>query len=446
MTTTTADHDDDLSMPPGGAPTAAPDISEGCEPAPAAPPLPAPAQSALRAPQFMRYLGGQTISQIGDQVWFVALAWTAVHLGSPGVAGLLMTVSSAPRIALLLLGGVVADRFDIRRLMMTSDSLCGLIVLAAAGIALARPSIPLLACVAFCYGLASALFMPASSAMQPRLLRAEQYASGAAASGLLGRLALTLGAPLGGVLVAVGGLPLSLTVDAATFAVSVMTLATVRPRPLAEGPATDKRTTASQYLRDFRVGARFLARHPVLRPVTAMIFLSNLGFVGPMNIGLAELSASRGWGGAGVGLMLSGLGIGAAGSTLLLLRWKIRSRPGVWMAVCGVVSGASIFAPAICHSLGYAVAATVVTGLAIGPSSVAASVLIQQHTPDELRGRIGSFNLLFGYGTVPIASVGTGLGIAALGFTGTYAVCGGIEAAAVLFLFVPGLRRAVIVS
>jgi MFS family permease len=401
-----------------------------------------PVRSALRHTQFLRYLGGQSLSELGDQVWYVALSWTAVRLGSPGTAGVVMTLASLPRIALMLFGGVIADRFDIRRLMLGTDVMRTVITFAAAAIALTRPGLGLLVVMALVYGAVDGLFMPAAEAMQPRLLEPEQYNSGAVANNLLGRLALSLGAPLGGVMVALGGLPLALAVDGVTFAISVATLATVRPRPLAAGLA--KSRSASGYLSDLVVGARFLFREPVLGPLTAINLLGNLAFVGPMNLGLAELSDHRGWGPAGIGVLFAGFGVGAAGSALLLLRWRIQRAAGIWIAVLCAVSGVAIVSMALAPDLVVAVGATLALGLIIGPMAVASSVLAQQRTPDELRGRISSFNLLSSYGTVPLAVIGTGLGIAAIGITATFAVCGAISAAALLLLLAPGLRAAAI--
>jgi predicted MFS family arabinose efflux permease len=293
--------------------------------------------------------------------------------------------------------------------------------------------------------------MPAAGAMQPRLLEAEQYSRGAVASNMLARLALTLGAPIGGVLVAVGGLPLALAVNGVTFAVSVATLATVRPRPVIASeraaevaPGTPK--SASGYVGDLIDGARFLFGHPVLGPLTLINLVANLGFVGPMNIGLAELSNQRGWGPAGIGLMLTGFGAGAVTSALLLSRWRIRRHAGLWISGLCAASGLALAGMALAPSLDVAVAATLTLGLVTGPAAVASTVLTQQHTPDHLRGRVSSFNLLSIYGAVPIASVGTGVAIAAVGVTGAFVACGAIEAGAVLCLLFPGFRAANITS
>jgi MFS family permease len=403
--------------------------------APVTPPV-----SAIRVRQFRRYLSGQSISLLGNQVWFVALAWSAVHLGSAATAGILLSLSSLPRLFLMLFGGVIADRHDIRRLMIGSDLLRTVITGVAAAVALVTPGIALLAVLALSFGLVDAVFVPSAGAMQPRLLDPAQYSSGAAIANMANRLALSVGGPLGGLLIALGGVPLALAVDAATFAVSVVTLAMVRPRPLAETPEKAR----VPYLEDFRAGLKFLVRHPVLGPLTLVILLTNLGFVGPMNIGLAELADHRGWGAAGIGLMVAGFGIGAAAGALLMTRLKIRRYAGVWISLLGAVQGGAIFSTALSPNVAVATLATAVAGLCSGPMAVLSMVLSQTETSDELRGRVSSFTSMIAYGIVPLASAGTGFAIAFLGLRGAYAISGGLEVAGLLVLLAPGFRRAVI--
>ena len=411
-------------------------------------PTRAASRNALREPAFRRYLSGQTVSQLGNQIWYVALSWSAVHLGSAGTAGLLLTLSALPRLVLILFGGVIADRFDIRRLMLGSDALRTVVTLAAAGIALLNPGIALLATLAVGFGIVDALFLPSAGAMQPRLLEPGQYASGAVVANMAARLALSIGAPLGGLLVALGGVPLALLVDAATFAVSVATLATVRPRPLpeADGDADAGggagRKAAPSYAKDFRAGLSFLLRHTVLGPMTLVVLLINVGFVGPMNIGMAELADHRGWGASGIGLMLTGFGLGSAAGALLMSRLKVRGGAGIWMAGLGAVQGVAVFSTALVPGTGTAVAATAVVGLCSGPIAVISSILTQSETPDEFRGRVSAFSTLLSLGIVPLAGAATGFAIAAVGIVGAYAGCGAVEVAGLLMLLFPGFRRA----
>jgi MFS family permease len=189
-----------------------------------------PPPPAYRQMAYLRYVAGQGVSVLGDQVWYVALSWTAVRLASPGAAGAILAVSSVPRLALLLFGGAIVDRYGPRRLMIGSDAGRLAVSLGAAAVGVHSPGVPLLIAVALVFGLADAVFLPAAGTMVPLLLRPEQLSAGNAMVTMTARLALAVGAPLGGLLVAVGGLPLACVVNGATFAASALALLSVHPR------------------------------------------------------------------------------------------------------------------------------------------------------------------------------------------------------------------------
>jgi predicted MFS family arabinose efflux permease len=395
---------------------------------------------ALREPQFVAYLIGQSVSQLGNMVWYVALSWSAIQLGSPGTAGLLMILSSLPTTVLSLFGGVIVDRHDVRRLMIGSDVLRTLVTLAAAALALLHPGIVLLAVLALTFGVVNAVFQPAAGSMQPRLLRPEQYSNGQMLGTVAGRLALSLGGPLGGLAVASGGLPLGLLVDAATFAVSVATLVMVRPRAL---PAADAVSTErAGALAEFKAGCAFMFRHRVLGPLSVAILLMELGFIGPMNVGLAVLSDERGWGARGIGLMLTGFGLGSVGGAILTNRLRIRSHVGIWIAGSAVLSGAAVLGTGLATGLPAAVAVAALVGACSGPPNVLGNTVVQLQTPDHLRGRVSAFQTQFGLGIVPLAMLSTGYAITAFGVHATYAACAAVEAAALLTLLSPAFRHA----
>ena len=83
-----------------------------------APPRPS-APARPRRPRLARAAG--RLSDAGDQLWTIALAWTAVHVASPAAAGLVVAAGTVPRALVLLLGGVVADRYDARRVMVLAN-------------------------------------------------------------------------------------------------------------------------------------------------------------------------------------------------------------------------------------------------------------------------------------------------------------------------------------
>ncbi|NUO61199.1 MAG: MFS transporter [Hamadaea sp.] len=391
---------------------------------------------AYRVPQFRRYATGQAVSVLGDQVWYVALSWAAVQIASPGVAGVLLSISALPRLALMLFGGVLVDRRDPRRLMVHSDLVRGLICVAAAAVAVWQPSVLLLVVVALAFGAADAVFLPAAGALQPRLLDPTQYAGGNALTSTVNRLALTLGAPLGGVLVATGGLPTALVVNAVTFGISVLALRSLRP----SAAVLSTSDASKSGLRD---GLRYIARHRVLRATILVGLLGNLGFVGPMNVGLALASQSSGWGATGVGLLLSGFGIGAIVAGLAMLRRRPVRHIGPIAGVCFALQGIAVVIPAVTGSLPLAVAATAVAGLTSGPAGILLGSLTQSATEDAFRGRVSSVNSLANLGLTPLVMAAVGWAADLFGLVPAMTVSGALEVlAAVGCVALPALRSA----
>jgi predicted MFS family arabinose efflux permease len=385
---------------------------------------------------YLRYVGGQAVSVLGDQVWYVALSWSAVRIASPATAGAIMAVSAVPRLALLLFGGAIVDRRDSRRLMIGSDLLRCVVALVAAAVAGWGPSVALLVTVAFAFGAADAIFLPAAATVPPRLLPPDQLAQGAAVNSLAARLALTLGAPLGGLLVAAGGLTVACGVNAATFIVSVLALRGLPAMRTAQPPG--EAVTAA-----LRSGLRYLRGHRVLRTLLMVSLLTNLGFVGPMNVGLALVSDERGWGSAGIGVLLAGFGGGAVVASLAMVRLRWRGPVGIAMASGITVQGVAVFAVAAAGREWAAVTAAVVVGLTSGVVAVLTSALTQARTADAFRGRVGSVSSFANLGITPIAMAVMGVAADRIGTVPAFGASAALElAAAALCLSVGDLRSA----
>ncbi|MBT0772944.1 MFS transporter [Kineosporia sp. J2-2] len=382
---------------------------------------------------------GEAASVVGDQVWFVALSWAAVQVASPATAGLILTVSAVPRLVLMILGGPLADRYDARRLMIGSDLLRAAVMFAAAAIAVQHSSVMLLVVISLVFGAADAIFMPASGSLRPRLLHTSQLASGGALRELAMRAALTLGSPLGGLVVAAGNLWLACVVNGFTFLVSMLFLRTVRPREVA--PAAPGAPTG--YFASLKDGLRYLATHPVLRSVLTVTLLVNLAFVGPMNVGLALLSQDRDWGAGGIGTLLAGFGVGAAAGALAMLRTHVDRGIGLWIALACLLEGAGLAALGLIERFPVAVAAAALVGLVSAPLGIMTTALTQSGVPDEYRGRVSSVNMLVNLGLTPLSIAALGV-VADWWGTSTAVVAFAALAwvAAVLCLMVPALRRA----
>ncbi|MFJ6743614.1 MFS transporter [Streptomyces sp. NPDC091279] len=251
------------------------------------PPAPAPvaAGPAHRDPNVLRWVAAYTSSMVGDSVYYLALSWAAVQSGTPAQAGLVMTVSAVPRALLMLGGGVVADRFGPRRVVIVSDAVrCAAVLTVAALLFSTSPGLWPLALLALVFGTVDAVFLPAVGALPARLTTHDQLARVQGMRGLAIRCASVVGAPLGGLAVALGGASAAFALAGALIAVSLPLLLAVRTRVLPTAPgAGGARPGAWRELRD---GLGYVRRHRVLAPLLLAIALSDLGFVGPLNVGL----------------------------------------------------------------------------------------------------------------------------------------------------------------
>ncbi|MER6340862.1 MULTISPECIES: MFS transporter [Streptomyces] len=403
---------------------------------------PTPTRPAHRDPNVLRWVGAYTASMLGDSVFFLALSWAAVRQGSPAEAGIVTAVSAVPRALLMLGGGVVVDRLGPRRVVIGSDAVRCAAVLAVAALLFATdPGLWLLALLALVFGAVDALFMPAVGALPARITAKDQLARVQGMRGLAVRLSSVVGAPLGGLGVALGGAAAAFALAGVLIAVSVPLLVSVRMRELPpDDTATAEGGTA---WRDLRDGLRYIRRHRVLGPLMLVIALGDLGFVGPLNIGLTLLADERGWGASGMGWVLAGFGTGAGAAALLL---TVRGRvPHAGYVVAGaLVPGAvAIGALAQAPALPVAVGTALLIGLLAGLSGALCGALLQTRSAPALLGRVTAVSGIVSLGIAPLSMP---LSAAAIGVWGTgpvfavsAVVCG---LGGVVALCAPGLRRA----
>ncbi|GAB7107754.1 MFS transporter [Streptomyces phaeofaciens JCM 4814] len=403
---------------------------------------PAEARPAHRDPNVLRWLAAYTSSMVGDSVYYIALSWAAVQSGTPSQAGLVMAASAVPRALLMLGGGVVADRFGPRRVVIGSDAVrCAAVAAVAALLFLTRPGLWPLALLAMVFGAVDAVFMPAVGALPARLTSRGQLARVQGMRGLGIRFASVVGGPLGGLAVAVGGAEAAFAVAGLLIALSLPLLVGVRVRELPPDDTPGSRGTTARA--DLMDGLRYIRRHRVLAPLMCAIALGDLGFVGPLNVGLTLLADERGWGAAGMGWVLAGFGVGAGVASLLLTvrgRLPHAGRVAGWAILAGSVAiGALAYMPTIVFAVGTAL----LIGLLAGLSGAMCGALLQTQSDPARLGRVTAVSGLVSLGLTPLSMPLSAAAIGAWGtgpvFVVSAVVCG---LGGVVALGVPALRRA----
>ncbi|MDX3852826.1 MFS transporter [Streptomyces sp. AK02-01A] len=406
-----------------------------------APVAPAPQRPAHRDGNVLRWLSAYTASMVGDSVYYLALSWAATRTGSPTQAGLVLAVGAVPRAVLMLGGGVLADRFGPRRVVIGSDAARCLFILGmAAALLFTTPTLWLLATVALVFGAVDALFLPAVGALPPRITTPGQLARVQGLRGLAARVANVTGAPLGGLAVALGGSVTAFAVAGALFAVSLPLLLALRIAPEPAREAAGQAGTAWSELVD---GLRYIRRHRVLAPLLLVVAVGELGFVGPLNIGLTLLVQERGWGADGMGWIVAAFGAGAGASSLALAVKGRVPRAGLVQAIVLSAGSAAVAALAFAPSIGAAVVVGVLIGLLAGLSGALNGALLQTASDPAYLGRVTSVATLFMLGIAPLCYPLTGAAVSLWGtgpvFVVSAAVCG---TGGLLGFAFPAVRRA----
>ncbi|MFF1375396.1 MFS transporter [Streptomyces sp. NPDC058308] len=404
---------------------------------------PATGRPAHRDGNVLRWLSAYTASMVGDGIYFIALSWAAARSGSPGQAGLVLAVGAVPRAALMLGGGVVADRFGPRRVVIGSDAVrCAVMLAAAVLLLVTAPGVWLLAALALIFGSVDALFLPSVGALPPRLTRRGQLGRVQGMRALAQRVATVVAAPLGGLAVALGGPAGAFGAAGALFALSLVLLTAVRLRPLPAA-AEAEAVRGGPPCRPLADGLRYIRGHRVLAPLTLVSAVLELGFAGPANIGLVLLADERGWGATGMGWIVAGFGTGAGLSALLLaVRGRI-PRAGAVQAL-GVMAGAVALAGiGYAPSVATATAAGLCAGLCTGLGGALIGALTQTVTDPAYLGRVTSVAGLFSLGVAPLCYPAVGAAIGAWGVEPVYTACAALSAAGgVVGLCSRALRRA----
>jgi MFS family permease len=350
----------------------------------------------------------QGVSEVGDEIWLVALAYTAAQFGDPGLASVVIACAAIPRALLMLIGGALTDRLDARRVMLTSDVtrilvLCGtLLVLAAFGTSAAA-----LIGTGLLLGIADAFYVPASGAF-PRQLRAR-----ADMTQLFGirhtvtRTASLGGPSLGGLIVAGVGLTGAVAVDAASFVVVALVLMVVRPRwPRAKA-------AGGSILADVKGGISYLRVTPRVRDLVIAVSGLNVFVTPVVAIGLALRTVAEGWGPVVLGVLTASLGGGALLGTLASIR--LRPRHPVFVALLLLLAQAVLLALVGFASLVAVLVAMFLVGVSAGLASPMLAGVIQATVDDEYLGRTGAILSLADEGLAPLALTGFGALAAVVG-------------------------------
>jgi MFS family permease len=380
---------------------------------------------------------GSSLSGFGSQLTAFAVlyyVWSTTHRAD--LLGWLAMAQIVPTVVAALVGGALADRVDRRRLVIATrfGQLAGSVALAVTVATGTAPVALVFVVVAIETGFGAA-GAPANRSFTARLLSGPRLTAGLALSRLADQSSLLLGPMLAGVIILLWNVQTCFVIDAMTFLAAMYgTTRLPAMRPIE--------SIAQPNLRGLRGAVHLVVRSPVLLGA----FLTDLAAtVLAMPFALFPVINEQVYGGSVVtlGLFAPAVGIGGILTSVLSGRVTASERLGRLMLCSAAVWAGSLACFAATHTLWIGLTFLAVAGAADTVTVVSRSSLVQQATPDAVRGRVNALDFLVGVTGPQLGNFRAGL-VASSTSGATSAFLGGLASLAALGAIAvgtPSLRR-----
>lgn len=365
------------------------------------------------------------VSNVGTWMQTVGAQWFLVRAAHAAIlVSLVQTADMLPDVMFGIVGGVLADTLDRRRLLMAVQG--GLVVATSALAALTiagRMSPALLLMFTFVIGTGSVLVTPAYQSLVPELVPHNQIPAAAQLSSINVNLARAIGPAIAGILIGYIGVGAVFVLDAVTFLVYGLVVALWRPSPDTIPQIPERFVSA------LRAGGRYVRHAPVVRRILLRAAL----FLVPASAlwALLPLVASPrlGLGSGGYGLLLGALGVGAIAGASVLSRVRARLSSNALIGLTGGVFAAALVAVILVRSTVVVVLVLLPAGMAWVGMLATVNTLLQLFLPRWVRARGLSVYQMVLFGAQGLGAVAWGAVADSFGLTVTFLAAAGLMAA-----------------
>ncbi len=390
---------------------------------------------SLRVRNYRLFFVGQLVSMVGTWMQTVALGWLVyITTGSPTQIGLITAVQFIPTLVGSIHGGLVADRFDKRKVLVWTQILFALQALVLGTVAVAGvASLPVLYLLAVVQGAITTVDNPTRQAFVTEMVGRGDLANAVGLNSAMFNTARILGPAVGGLLIEAVGTTTCFYINAVSFVAVIGGLLAMRSSELyREAPPP----RAPGQLRE---GLRYAWEEPTIRLVLLMIALIGT-FAMNFQVVLPVVAKQTFGGTAGTyGVLSAFLGAGALLGALVAAS---RARPTVaLLTVASLGFGITMLLDALAPTLALEMVALALTGVTSITFMATANATLQLTSRPEMRGRVMALYMLLFLGSTPIGGPLVGWISGQWGARWSLAV-GGVSCVAAAALAVPTLRRA----
>jgi MFS family permease len=364
------------------------------------------------------------VSSCGDWLYNVALlALVYERTGSATWVSLTTAARVLPVVALGPIGGVLADRYDRRRLMIGADLLrAGLMVVLGIAAAADLPIlvVPVLAAAATAAGI---VYPPCVAACTARFVPGQELQRANALRAGVGQAAIVVGPVLGAVAMLVAGPAVAILLNALTFIASAFAIGAIRARAQFAPPERGADVPVPSVLAEIRTGARALRGAPTaIRLVAADVLGSTV--YGMLTVTLVLVGRKIGAGNGGYGLLLGGFGVGGVIGATVTARLDTPSRWRRTLGIAIVLIGLPVAALGVVPTLAGAVALALLGGGGMIVGEVLGETALPRMLDDEVLARAYGLVYPISISGIVAGSLIAGPLVSLLGLTGAMAVGG----------------------
>ncbi|WP_090866386.1 MFS transporter [Oceanobacillus limi] len=347
-------------------------------------------------------------SSPGYYVYLIGAEWLMLSINDNRFYfGMLFFAASIPRLLLLTIGGLIADRFNKRTILFCSDLSRAILIGILIGFLLTDSITAVhLIILAACFGISDAFSYPAMNSLTPILLNEEQLQRGNSFMQMTTQISPILGPALGGTLIALLGFEGVFSVSLAMLLLASIAVLFIRLKE-----ESDEAEKPSPW-EDFKAGWNYARKNELVVSIVIMAFFLNFFFAGPLAIGLPIMVKDIFQGDAvSLATVQTAMGIGALIGAILLASIKLK-KPGYVMIISlitlGVLYTVTGFSVNTLIMAGLVAAMTFTTQLV----NIPLITMLQQTTDKKMIGRMMSFLMTVSTGFVPVSFVVTSVLIA----------------------------------
>ena len=341
---------------------------------------------------------------------FLILGWLVLELtDSPAQLGLVVAIYGVPNLAMLMFGGIVADRLDRRWMLFYSRLIVTALIVLAATLTLYQViNIWYIYVIAFTLGTIQGLNMPAQMAIVPDLVEEEDILNATSLNMAVFNAGRIMGPSVAGWIIQQVGIDYALYFNGFCYVISCILLFTMT------GVSSRARTEPTNIARDFVDGIRFVASTPIAYTMVGLSFA--FGFFGAAYVQVLpafgkevlELNAD------GVGILLTVAGLGSLAGNMFLASLGNTSYKNWLLLGMIILFGVTLFLFALTSVYALSLILLFFTGVGFTGFISMGTTVLQLSTPPELRGRMMSLWLigaaLHYIGAWPLGAVGEYMG------------------------------------